>query len=59
MDKIAKLYIYEIVSRHGVPLSIVSDKDTRFTSKFWEGFQRDLGTRVNLSTAYYPQRWAK
>ncbi|KAI3685864.1 hypothetical protein L6452_35125 [Arctium lappa] len=55
MDKLAKLYIDEVVSRHGIPLSIVSDRDSRFTSNFWEGFQKELGTRVKLSTAYHPQ----
>ncbi|KAI3746825.1 hypothetical protein L6452_09266 [Arctium lappa] len=42
MDMLAKLYIDEVVSRHGVPLSIVSDLDSRFTSKFWDGFQKEL-----------------
>ncbi|KAI3792869.1 hypothetical protein L2E82_06760 [Cichorium intybus] len=55
MDRLAKLYIDEIVSRHGVPLSIIAYRDTRFTSKFWEGLQKELGNRVNLSTAYHPQ----
>ncbi|KAI3706945.1 hypothetical protein L6452_25044 [Arctium lappa] len=55
MDKLAKLYIDEVVSRHGIPLSIVSDRDSRFTSNFWDGFQKELGTRVELSTAYHPQ----
>ncbi|KAI3715505.1 hypothetical protein L6452_22489 [Arctium lappa] len=55
MDKLAKLYIDEVVSRHGIPLSIVSDRDNRFTSNFWDGFQKELGTRVKLSTAYHPQ----
>ncbi|KAI3692763.1 hypothetical protein L6452_32585 [Arctium lappa] len=55
MDKLAKLYIDEVVLRHGVPLSIISDRDSRFTSNFWEGLQKDLGTRVNLSTTYHPQ----
>ena len=55
MDKLAKLYIDEVVSRHGVPLSIVSDRDSRFTSKFWEGLQKELGTRLKLSTTYHPQ----
>ncbi|KAI3505152.1 hypothetical protein L1887_27074 [Cichorium endivia] len=55
IDRLAKLYTDEIVCRHGVPLSILSDRDTRFTSKFWEGLQRELGTRVNLSTSYHPQ----
>ncbi|KAI3790873.1 hypothetical protein L2E82_04266 [Cichorium intybus] len=55
IDRLAKLYTDEIVCRHGVPLSILSDRDTRFTSNFWEGLQRELGTRVNLSTSYHPQ----
>ena len=52
---IAEKYIDEIVRLHGIPVSIVSDRDTRFTSKFWKAFQKALGTRVNLSTAYHPQ----
>ncbi|KAJ9565224.1 hypothetical protein OSB04_001190 [Centaurea solstitialis] len=55
MDKLAKLYIKEIVRRHGVPLSIVSDRDSRFTSQFWHGLQEGLGTKLKLSTAYHPQ----
>ncbi|KAI3691688.1 hypothetical protein L6452_31490 [Arctium lappa] len=55
MDKLAKLYIDEVISRHGVPLSIVSDRDSRFTSHFWNGLQKELGTRVKLSTTYHPQ----
>jgi len=55
MDKLAKLYVDEIISRHGVPLSIVSDRDSRFTSNFWNGLQTELGTRLKLSTAYHPQ----
>ncbi|GJR77728.1 putative nucleotidyltransferase, ribonuclease H [Tanacetum coccineum] len=55
MEKLSRLYIDEIVSRHGVPQSIVSDRDSRFRSKFWKSFQQALGTRLNLSTAYHPQ----
>ncbi|KAD2805410.1 hypothetical protein E3N88_38787 [Mikania micrantha] len=55
MDKLAKLYIDEIVVRHGVPLSIISDRDSRFTSRFWQSLQKSLGTQLNLSTAYHPQ----
>ncbi|KAI3670108.1 hypothetical protein L6452_41749 [Arctium lappa] len=55
MDKLAKLYIDEVVSRHDIPLSIASDRDSRFTSNFWDGFQKELGTRVKLSTTYHPQ----
>ncbi|KAI3729831.1 hypothetical protein L6452_18502 [Arctium lappa] len=55
MEKLAQLYIDEIVSRHGVPISIISDRDSRFTSRFWQIFQKALGTRLDLSTAYHPQ----
>lgn len=55
MDKLARLYINEVVSRHGVPLSIVSDRDSRFTSHFWDAFQRELGTKIKLITTYHPQ----
>ncbi|KAD3640600.1 hypothetical protein E3N88_29823 [Mikania micrantha] len=59
MDKLANLYINEIVVRHGVPLSIISDRDSRFTSRFWQSLQKSLGTHLNLSTAYHPQTDAK
>ena len=44
-----------IVTRHGVPTSIISDKDSRFTSRLWRSLQQALGTRIDLSTAYHPQ----
>ncbi|KAJ9566027.1 hypothetical protein OSB04_001993 [Centaurea solstitialis] len=55
IDKLAQLYVDEIVMRHGVPISIISDSDSRFTSRFWQSLQATLGTRVDLSTAYHPQ----
>ncbi|KAC9326665.1 hypothetical protein E3N88_45982 [Mikania micrantha] len=55
MDRLAKLYVNEIVSRHGVPISIISDRDSRFTSQFWQTLQNALGTQINMSTAYHPQ----
>ncbi|KAD4584743.1 hypothetical protein E3N88_22344 [Mikania micrantha] len=55
MDRLAQLYVNELVSLHGVPLSIVSDRDSRFTSRFWESFQKALGTRLNFITTYHPQ----
>jgi hypothetical protein len=55
LTKLAELYMKEVVTRHGVPLSIVSDRDPRFASNFWESLQQSLGTRVNMSTAYHPQ----
>ncbi|GJS25583.1 putative nucleotidyltransferase, ribonuclease H [Tanacetum coccineum] len=54
-EKLARLYIDVIVARNGVPVSIISDRDGRFTSHFWQTVQRALGTRLELSTAYHPQ----
>ena len=51
----AKLYISDMVKLHGVPLSIISDRGTQFTSHFWKSFQKGLGTKVKLSTAFHPQ----
>nr|XP_009800441.1 PREDICTED: uncharacterized protein LOC104246331 [Nicotiana sylvestris] len=51
----AKLYIKEIVQLHGTPLSIISHHGAQFTANFWKSFQKGLGTRVNLSTAFHPQ----
>ncbi|CAN6700746.1 unnamed protein product [Malus baccata var. baccata] len=51
----AKLFISQIVKYHGVPVNIISDRDPRFTSKFWIAFQEALGTRLLYSTAYHPQ----
>ncbi|GJW52824.1 putative reverse transcriptase domain-containing protein [Tanacetum coccineum] len=55
MDRLARLYLNEIVSRHGVPISIIYDRDSRFTSRFWQSMQEALGTRLGMSTAYHPQ----
>ena len=55
VDALCKLYVKEIVRLHGVPTSIVSDRDPRFTSKFWGGFQKAMGTTLDMSTAFHPQ----
>ncbi|GJT59296.1 putative reverse transcriptase domain-containing protein [Tanacetum coccineum] len=55
MEKLARLFIYEIIARHGVPVSIISDRDGQFTSRFWQTLQKALGTRLHMSTAYHPQ----
>ncbi|KAL8146288.1 hypothetical protein AgCh_004148 [Apium graveolens] len=55
LDKLVHMYLKEIVVRHGVPVSIVSDRDPRFNSRFWKSFQECLGTRLNMSMAYHPQ----
>ncbi|GJS54474.1 reverse transcriptase domain-containing protein, partial [Tanacetum coccineum] len=54
-EKLAKIYIDEIVARHGVPVSIISDRDRRFTLRCWQTMQKALGTRLDMSTAYHPQ----
>nr|GEY94915.1 hypothetical protein [Tanacetum cinerariifolium] len=55
MDKLARIYINEIVSRHGVPVSIILDHDCRFSSHFWRALQKALGTRLDMSTTYHPE----
>ena len=55
LDKLAELYIKEIVRLHGIPISIISDQDPRFTSRFWGKLQEALGTRLNFSTVFHPQ----
>ncbi len=55
LDSLAKLYIDEVVRLYRVPVSIVSDRDPRFTSSFWGSLQKDLGTRLNFSTVFHPQ----
>ena len=51
----ASLFLDHIVSLHGVPISIVSDRGPQFTSRFWRSFQDALGTQLNFSTAFHPQ----
>ncbi|GJU86971.1 putative reverse transcriptase domain-containing protein [Tanacetum coccineum] len=63
IKRLARLYINGIVARHGVPVSIISDRDSYFTSRFWQSLQKALGTRLDLSTAYHletgGQTWAE
>ena len=55
MDRLAELYVNEIVRLHGIPISIVSDRDPQFTSRFWKELQSTLGTRLNFNTVFRPQ----
>ncbi|GJR81573.1 putative reverse transcriptase domain-containing protein [Tanacetum coccineum] len=55
MEKLTRQYLKEAVSRHGVPVSIISDHDGRFTSNFWQSLRKALGTKLDMSTAYHPQ----
>ena len=54
-ELLAKKYMQEVVRLHGVPVSIVSDRDTRFLSHFWRSLQESLGTRLKFSTTYHLQ----
>ena len=56
LEKLAQLYVDEIVRLHGVPVSIVSDRDPRFTFRFWPSLQTSLGTCLHFSTAFHPQK---
>nr|GEV95233.1 putative reverse transcriptase domain-containing protein [Tanacetum cinerariifolium] len=53
LDKLARLYMNRIVARHIIPVSIICDRDERFTSNFWRSFQKALGTDISMSTAYH------
>ena len=53
-DKLVELYVKEIVRLHGIPMSIILDRDPRFTSRFWGKLQEALGTRLNCSTVFHP-----
>nr|GEX18707.1 reverse transcriptase domain-containing protein [Tanacetum cinerariifolium] len=55
MDKLARLYLKEVVTRHGIPVSIICYRDPRFTSNFWKAFQKAMGTRLDMSMAYHPE----
>nr|GFB00918.1 putative reverse transcriptase domain-containing protein [Tanacetum cinerariifolium] len=55
MDKLARIYLREVVTRHGIPVSIISDRDPRFASNFWRSLKNALGTRLDMSTAYHPE----
>ncbi|GJT42352.1 putative reverse transcriptase domain-containing protein [Tanacetum coccineum] len=55
LDKLARLYLKEVVTRHGIPISIICDRDPRFASNFWRSLQSALGTNLDMSTAYHPQ----
>ena len=55
MEQLVKLYMDNIVRLHGTPVTIVSDRDPRFTSKLWKEFQEAMGTELRFSTAFHPQ----
>ncbi|GKA59671.1 putative reverse transcriptase domain-containing protein [Tanacetum coccineum] len=55
LEKLTRQYLKEVVSRHGVPVLIISDRDGRFTTHFWKSLNKALGTRLDMNTAYHPQ----
>ncbi|GJW33262.1 putative reverse transcriptase domain-containing protein [Tanacetum coccineum] len=55
MDKLARMYLKEVVTRHGIPVSIIYDCDPKFASNFWRSLQKALGTSLDMSTVYHPQ----
>ncbi|GKB90900.1 putative reverse transcriptase domain-containing protein [Tanacetum coccineum] len=55
MEKLARMYLKEVVTSHGIPVSIICDRDPRFASNFWRSLQKALGTNLDMSTAYHPQ----
>ncbi|GJZ74309.1 putative reverse transcriptase domain-containing protein, partial [Tanacetum coccineum] len=55
MEKLRRQYLKEVVSRHGVPVSIISDRDSKFTSHFWKSLNEALCTQLDMSMAYHPQ----
>ncbi|GJX69585.1 retrotransposon protein, putative, ty3-gypsy subclass [Tanacetum coccineum] len=59
MEKLARIYINEIIARHGIPVSIISDRDGRFMSHLWQALQGALGTRLDMSTTYHPQTYSQ
>ncbi|GJZ75780.1 putative reverse transcriptase domain-containing protein, partial [Tanacetum coccineum] len=55
LEKLTRQYLKEVVSKHRVPVSIISDRDGKFTSHFWKSLNKSLGTRFDMSTAYHPE----
>ncbi|GJT78604.1 putative reverse transcriptase domain-containing protein [Tanacetum coccineum] len=55
IERLARMYLKEVVMRHRIPVSIIYDRYPRFTSNFWRSLQKALGTNLDMSTAYHPQ----
>ncbi|GJT33688.1 putative reverse transcriptase domain-containing protein [Tanacetum coccineum] len=55
LDKLARMYLKEVVTKHGIPVLIICDRDPRFASNFWRSLQKALGTSLDMSIAYHPQ----
>jgi len=59
IDDIARIFMKEIFRLHGLPNAIILDRDVKFTSNFWKGLFKYLGTQLNFSTTYHPQTYGK
>lgn len=55
LERLAKLYFAMIVRLHSVPETIISNRDPRFTSRFWSKLHKALGTKIHFGTAFHPQ----
>nr|GEZ47792.1 putative reverse transcriptase domain-containing protein [Tanacetum cinerariifolium] len=55
LDKLARIYLKEVVTKHGIPVLIICDHDPQFSSNFWKSLQKALGTNLDMSTAYHPK----
>jgi hypothetical protein len=55
IDKLARLYVQNIVHLHGIPSAIISNKDSHFTLRFWQSLQKEIGMEMKFSTAFHPQ----
>ncbi|GKB10351.1 putative reverse transcriptase domain-containing protein [Tanacetum coccineum] len=55
MERLARMYMKEVVTRHGIPVSIICDRDPRFASNFWRSLEKPLGSNLDMSTAYHSQ----
>ncbi|GJX80243.1 putative reverse transcriptase domain-containing protein [Tanacetum coccineum] len=55
MEKLARMYLKEVITKHGIPVLIICDRDPRFASNFWRSLQKALGTNLDMSTAYHPR----
>nr|GEX11053.1 putative reverse transcriptase domain-containing protein [Tanacetum cinerariifolium] len=55
LEKLTSQYLKEVVTKHGVPVSIILDRDGKFTSHFWKSLNKALGIRLDISTAYHPE----
>nr|GEX39007.1 putative reverse transcriptase domain-containing protein [Tanacetum cinerariifolium] len=55
LDKLARMYLKEVVTKQGIPVLIICDRDPRFSSNFWKSLQKALGISLDMSTAYHPK----